>query len=305
MVVISPEGVDTPSGMANLPVTIRSDEPIVINGREYYGHMVVTGEYLVNVVPLELYLHGVIASEMSHSWPLEALKAQAVASRTFACRKLLLSRNDPYDLRDTEMDQKYLLSQAHPALDRAVQGTHGQILMYGGEPIEAFFHSCSGGRTEASGDVFQADLPYLRSIPDPVCREERFEWSCTLRLDEITSALGLQPGVKQVRAGEKTSSGRVKEFELLLENGSETTVAGNRFRLAVGPTRLRSLLILDMAAGSDSGRPAIVFRGRGYGHGVGMSQWGARAMAESGRGYRTILGHYYRGVRIGMVWDIL
>jgi stage II sporulation protein D len=323
--VISPEGVHTPRGPVPLPALIRCTEPLVIGSARYHGTLLVTPEHLINLLPLELYVAGVVAAEVSPDWPLEALKAQAVVSRTFAYRKMLAAREQPYDVRDTVMDQRFLLSDPHPAVERAVRGTRDQLILYRNRPIEAFFHSCSGGRTERSGSVFQADLPYLQSVPDPFCTDERSAWSATFdlaRVDRAVASCLETPGdpaswtegsgtpgegrsvLQEIRMGRRTSSGRVGEFVLLFSGGKQATVPGNRFRLAVGPREMKSLLITRMSHERRDGRVLVTFQGRGYGHGVGMSQWGAYHMAVRGYDYRRIIAHYYRGVRIGYTWDI-
>jgi len=323
--VISPEGVHTPRGLVPLPALIRCTEPLIIGSARYHGTLLVTPEHLVNFIPLDLYVAGVVAAEVSPDWPLEALKAQAVVSRTFAYRKMLAAREQPYDVRDTVMDQRFLLSNPRPAVDQAVRGTQDQVILYQSRPIEAFFHSCSGGRTERSGSVFQADLPYLQSVPDPFCTDERSAWSVTFDLARVERAVASflenpgnqvprsggrdapadgRSGLQEVRMGRRTSSGRVGEFVLLFAGGEQATVPGNRFRLAVGPREMKSLLITRMSHERRDGRVLVTFQGRGYGHGVGMSQWGAYHMAVRGYDYRRIIAHYYRGVRIGYTWDI-
>ncbi|MFW6180671.1 MAG: SpoIID/LytB domain-containing protein [Spirochaetota bacterium] len=323
--VISPEGVQTPRGLVPLPAHIRCTEPLVIGQARYHGNLLITPAHLVNLVPLDLYVAGVVAAEVSPEWPLEALKAQAVVSRTFAYRRMLDSREQPYDVRDTEMDQRFLLAEHHPAVEQAVRATRDQVVLYQDRPIEAFFHSCSGGRTERSGSVFQADLPYLQSVPDPFCADGRSDWSATFDLAQVERAVapylegggnpdggsggggaprGGRSGLREIRMGRRTSSGRTGEFVLLYAGGDLATVAGNRFRLAVGPREMKSLLITRMSHERKDGRVLVTFQGRGYGHGVGMSQWGTYHMALRGYDYRRIIAYYYRGVRIGHTWDI-
>lgn len=320
VLVISRDGVHTPEGLVHLPALIRCREPLFIGSTRYHGTLLVTDDLLVNLIPLDLYVRGVVAAEVSPEWPLEALKAQAVVSRTFAYRKMLASRDRPFDVRDTEMDQRFLLADDHPSVDLAVGGTRDQVILYQGRPIEAFFHSCSGGRTERSGAVFQADLPYLQSVPDPFCDDERSTWSSTFDLEEVERALagylhapgtGNQDLVETnggslvgIRMGKRTPSGRVSEFVLQFSGRGQVSVPGNRFRLAVGPREMKSLLITHMSQEREGGRLTVTFHGRGYGHGVGMSQWGAYHMALRGYDYQRIIAHYFRGVRIGSVWDI-
>jgi stage II sporulation protein D len=295
-----------------LPVTIRSKRPILLENKSYYGHLLIQDGYVINILPIEIYTIGVLNGEVPASWPLEALKAQAVLSRTYAYNRILHHRDEPFDAGTTAMYQKYEYGLGSAAIEEAVMGTKGEVLLYGNEPIEVFFHSCSGGRTESARDVFHEDLPYLRSMPDPFCaHDERFAWSYrvdassigrTLKNLEVVEDSGF--AVRDIRIAGRTGSGRAKEFLIILEGGGQVTVDGNRLRLALDPTSFKSLLITEILREKTPEGISFVFQGRGYGHGVGMSQWGAKEMAEQGFSYRKILTHYYPGTRIGRVWDI-
>jgi stage II sporulation protein D len=290
------------------PVRIRSNGTISVNGKEFYGDLLIEDGLLINSLPLEEYLKGVLSQEVSESWPMEALKAQAVVSRTYAVRRMVKKKDDPYDVEDTQMHQKFEYTNQNENINRAVEVTRGEILLYRGEPIEAFFHSCSGGITESAGSVFQQDLPYLRSIPDPYCRNiEQFSWTYEADAKSIKSALkGIleeeytDPALdlRDVRIHRKTGSGRTAEFELYFEGGKPAVIQGNRFRLALDPKGLKSLLIrrIEKRRGEDGF--IFIFSGTGYGHGVGMSQWGAKIMAEHGFRYENILAFYYRGTKL-------
>jgi stage II sporulation protein D len=219
------------------------------------------------------------------------------------------NKDKEYDIENTEMHQVFEYREDNNNINRAVAETRGIIILYNREPVEAFFHACSGGITENSGDVFLRDLPYLRSIPDPYCRDiDRFSWTFeesaeqvrqSLKdiLDEKFSDLPLQ----DVKIKKRTGSGRVSEFVLRFERGETAIVKGNKFRLALDPKQLKSLLIKRIQKKNVDGNLVFVFSGKGYGHGVGMSQWGAKVMAENGFRYRDILSYYYRGTRLGNV----
>ncbi len=191
----------------------------------------------------------------------------------------------------------------NPPLEEAVEETEGIILSSDGTPIEAFFHASSGGVTESSRNVFQKDLPYLRSARDPYTEKAgESRWECDIDAASIAtrfSAPDARKGeLKDVRVRSRTESGRVGEFALLFDRGGERVVKGNDFRLAVGPKTFKSLLLDSIERRYVSGKAVFSFSGRGYGHGVGMSQLGAKTMAEMGFGYREILGFYYRGARV-------
>jgi len=295
-----------------LPATIYSSRPLRIGEKSYYGHLLIQDGYVINIIPVDVYTVGVLHGEVPASWPMEVLKAQAVVSRTYAYGRIMHQSDELFHAGSTEMYQKYEYGEGSAAIEQAVMSTSNEILLYQDQPIEVFFHACSGGRTENSRDVFQKDLPYLRSIPDPYCaRDERFAWTFTADSVLIGQALidmgavkGQSVSAREIRIRSRTGSGRVREFLVSLEGGEEVLVQGNQLRLALDPKSFKSLLITEIDRERTGGETRFVFHGRGYGHGVGMSQWGAKAMADQGFSYRHILAHYYPGTRIGMVWDI-
>ncbi len=293
-------------------VSLVSANAISVNGKLHYGHLVIQYNLLIAIVPLDEYLKGVLSAEVPKTWPIEALKAQAVVSRTFVYRRIRQNKNLPYDVEDTAMDQKFDYGKSSPGIDRAVLQTRGRVILYQGEPIEAFFHSCSGGRTERSGDIFQEDLPYLRSVSDPYCADSRkFFWSFSKTGNEIKHALReyIDPGLlgrdlRAVKIYKRTGSGRAREFLLVFDGNESVVVDGNRFRIALDPTQFKSLLVDSIRVERQGTDVKFTFQGRGYGHGVGMSQWGAYEMAMRGFSYPSIIAHYYRGTKIGFIWDI-
>ena len=295
-----------------LPATIESPKPLRMEDTPIYGHLLIQDGYLISMLPIEIYTMGVLNGEVPSSWPEEVLKAQAVVSRTYAYLRVLQHQDELFHAGSTEMFQKFDYTDANEAIERAVQGTRDEVLLYQNQPIEAFFHACSGGRTENCRDVFQKDLPYLRSISDPYCaKNERFFWSYTADATTIAETLQVSGligtdsvSIRDIRIHERTGSGRVDTFSIQLEKGERVIVQGNKMRLALDAKSFKSLLITNIEKRTDSGTMEFTFDGRGYGHGVGMSQWGAKEMADQGFTYRQILNHYYRGTRIGTTWDI-
>ena len=262
---------------------------------------------VVNVVSLEDYIDGVVPTEMSSSWPTEALKAQAIAARSYALYEIKAARGDPersnYDLDDTIFYQAYLgTTNVNPASHRAVVATSGQVMTYQGAAIKAYFHSDSGGHTESADELFTEAHEYCLG------KQEQFNpnvivddlWKKSFQFSELTLRLAhariIPEGVSV--AGMKISSldrsGRVQKFEIVTRKGP-IFVEGQSFRLAVG---LRSLLILSLTQNNDT----LQFSGRGYGHGVGMNQSGARFLAqERAETAENILHFYYTGVEINSV----
>ena len=295
-----------------LPATIESPNPLRVNETAVYGHLIIQDTYLISLLPIEIYVMGVLNGEVPSSWPSEVLKAQAVVSRTYAYGRIQHYQDKLFHAGRSELFQKYDYMQTNEAIERAVQDTVDEILLYQNQPIEAFFHACSGGRTENSRDVFQKDYPYLRSIPDPYCaKNERFIWSYTSYADDIAEALYAYgsvadpiEGIRDIRIHDRTGSGRAASFAIQLENGERLIVPGNSMRLAIDARSFKSLLITHIAKRRSNRTVEFTFEGRGYGHGVGMSQWGAKEMADQGFTYNHILSYYYRGTRIGTKWDI-
>ena len=264
-------------------------------------------------MPLEEYLIGVVGAEMPASFPLEALKAQAVAARTYAVRHMTAfggSGCSGADIctdsgccqsyRSQEQLKKKFGGDARQYMDKlrqAVYETEGEYAAYKGEPIEALYHSSAGGRTEDAQNVFSAALPYLVGVDSP--GEEtagKYAAEVTMSLGEFTNRVNKKwPAAKlkknrlgeQVKVVSRYDSGRVKELKL-----NKVTVSGRE---------LRKLFDLNSANFTLSIGERVTIRTKGYGHGVGMSQYGARAMALEGAGYEEILKHYYTGIEIEKV----
>jgi stage II sporulation protein D len=244
---------------------------------------------LVNVLPLEDYVVAVLGGEMPPSFPLEALRAQAVAARTYALNKKLEMLDEPFHLGSSVLAQVYGgLARENPRTRDATDSTRGQVLTFDLEPIEAYFHSSCGGQTETGLAALQRDLPYLQSVPCPCGKYPSTQWSTTLSAQELEDVLGHEVR-GEVRVLARTSTGRVRRLSV----GSHT-LDGVEFRQRFGYERVRSLLF-EVSA---DGKGGVLLTGRGFGHGAGLCQWGAKLMADSGEGYRDILLHYYPGTEL-------
>jgi stage II sporulation protein D len=300
--------------------------------RRYRGRLqvAVNGSALqaINYVDLESYLPSVVGSEMPASWPQAALRAQAVAARTYALRQRSASK--PFDVRATVASQVYKGVEAEtPATREAVASTRGEVLMYGGSLVNAVFHSSSGGSTENSGDLWIQQLPYLVSVPDVDQDSPVSRWQQRLEPLALTKAFVEIGGANRIEVLSTTSSGRVRQARVIGPGGTLVlTGAELRSRLGLRSTLVRFELVGPDVASSQlpssgppilpplSGSPAplpdapaplpiqapiqapqatLLAVGRGFGHGVGMSQWGAYALAQRGEGYPEILRYYFRG----------
>jgi stage II sporulation protein D len=364
-------------------------------GKEYRGHLELFpgragGVVVLNVLALEDYLLGVVPAEMPASWPAEALRAQAVAARTYALSRMMAQRGATYDVLATESDQVYnSVSGEDPRTSQAVSDTSGQILTYGGVPIVAYFSSDAGGYTRAGGE------PYLRPVPCPADQSPHNGWQFELsasELSELAAAAGAGPGaVTGVTAQYDGLSGHLQSIALNTSGGS-CVLQGAEFRRYVGRGVMKSTRVelaplgtanvtvtaaetlesttpphastatsFDTAVLQDYQRPwvassrdlsglklrtlyasdgwdlrkctgsihvftdllhnpvaftppesaaqkteiagdgpleGLLVTGNGYGHGRGLSQWGARQMAEDGAAYREILLHFYSSVEL-------
>ncbi len=304
----------------------------------------------INYIGIENYLPSVVGSEMPAQWPLAALRAQAVAARTYA-----MAQRRPgqlFDLQATVESQMYKGVGAETTSTRqAVAQTNGQVLLYRGRLIDAVFHSCSGGSTENSGEIWNRQLPYLTSVPDFDQVSPMRNWSKSFEPRELRRAFVEIDGVSAIEPLVTSTSGRIRQARVI-GPGGQLVLSGAELRRRLG---LRSTLVrfqllapakpqamaLAVSPASDAAEPATAgaataprpspglrFRlppppplppvaglsgsvqpasapillaiGHGFGHGVGMSQWGAYGMALRGKSHAEILRHYYQGAQLAL-----
>lgn len=273
-----------------------------INGKNYRGvlELVPQGNSIlvINELPLEHYLIGVINSEISSTWPMEVIKVQAVIARTYAVAKRQERHNALFHLESTVMDQAYDGSDLEDS--RAAKGVHdteGQVLTYKGDVIQAFYHANSGGKTEASQNVWGMSLPYLQGVDDRYgLNAASSRWEQTLQLSRIASSLsaaGYNTGrILDIKAGSHNNRDRLSSV-ILRTNRGNISIPATKFRMAVGSTIIKSTNFTVNTNGNTA-----YFKGRGYGHGVGLCQWGSRQRALDGFKYTEILSYYYPGTRL-------
>ena len=275
---------------------------IMIDNRRFRGDFTISADSkslsVINNIPVEQYLYGVVPKEMPYSWAKEALKAQAVAARTYVLYIKGKSGDKPYDVESTTASQVYGgFDSEKKESNLAVDKTRGQVITCNERLIVAYFHSNSGGHTEDSKNVWTADIPYLKGVQDRFSKNiPKNEWEYFLSYDLAKDRLnryGLNIGkIKKIIPVGKSQSDRILKVIVVSDKGT-SALTSNDFRIKVGATNLKSALfqIKPDAHG-------ILFKGKGYGHGVGMSQWGACRMAQEGFGYQDILKHYYQGIKI-------
>jgi len=319
------------------PVTVRAERPedfVVVNGKRYRGEALVlfgsTGVTIVNRLPLESYLPSVVALELGFRNPSDrqAVMAQAVAARTYALRYRGRREALGFDVFPTDADQVYGGVEAEkPEVTDAATRTVGRILTWHGEPIQALFHSTCGWSTEAAGQVFQngEPAPYLRAVSDRSGRGQdgyycaispRFRWreewdGATLNAilaRTLPAVLGGRASnlgrVTDVRISRTTPSGRAAEL-VIETTGGAFTVPQGRIREVLRPAADRQLNStgIQLHVEKQGGELVrVVAAGAGYGHGVGMCQFGAVGRARAGWDYRRILATYYHGTTLERVY---
>lgn len=335
-----------------------------VNKRHYRGDISIlrtknkAGLTVVNTLPIEQYLYGIIAKEISPDWAIEAVKAQAVAARTYALYSLNKHREDGFDVCATSDCQVYGGKDSEAARSiQAVEETRGLTMLYQGKPINALFHSSSGGYTENSENVWGGYLPYIRGVSDFDQSSPHFKWSKEMtpaEFEQILIKAGYRFGRLQaielsrlakapLAASDRGISGRIKTLTVIGSEGS-VQLSGQKFRTIFGlnstlfdidtivpmpkaievditdsggdhykkkvevnlpPAKEQGLLSDKREIRRITGRAQemLVFSGFGWGHGLGLSQWGAKAMAEKAPPgepayFQTILKHYYQGIEI-------
>lgn len=280
-----------------------------LDGRRYRGALELRhksgGLTAVNIVPVDDYLRSVVPEEMPVDWPAEAIKAQSVAARSFAFASRGRHAGEGYDLCTTTHCQLYTGTAAEKsASNAAIKATRGEVLTYGGKPIEALFHTDSGGMTENSEDVWGSHVPYLRAAKDTPAKT--MPWTKTISRADLerklaakghdigkVRSIALSPLAIGRAAKDRTASGRVKTMTVKGTKGT-ATLSGTTWRSLLG---LKSTLF-DAKLTKD----AVTFTGYGSGHGLGISQWGAERMAAKGASYAEILYHYYTGTKLQQLY---
>ena len=378
-----------------LPVTISGKAPLSFNGRRYRGTFRIissgSGITLVNVLDLEEYLRGVLKMEINPAWPMEAVKAQAIVSRTYALRSMRQNNGkNGFDLRDSVLSQVYRgINAEDKRADQAISATRGIVVFHGGNLAFTPFHSDSGGATADVTAVWGGSMPYLRGVNEPYPPSSpTAQWEVHLSAAQVEDALrqaGADVGpLRDLRIGETDAFGRANTLVAVGARGTQT-VKSHAFRMAAGSTVIKSTSftitsrggaptpsmplplpsrtpppaagggkdvptsntpmsaaeerqltalteqgvfnaeeLMDMLLNPEKrkgyliralrtrrpetpSQPSVpsspsggfVFRGKGWGHGVGLSQWGAKTLAEKGWDHKKIIQFYFPGVTLG------
>jgi stage II sporulation protein D len=281
------------------PVVLEGPGPLGVDGRRFRGGLSIgqteRGLAVVNEVGLEDYVAGCVAREIPSSWQPETLRTQAVIARTFALHAMQHREDQPWDVVASTDEQVYGgLDAETTASVEAARDTLGEYLAFDGRPLLAAFHAAAGGRTAAASEIWSQPLPYLQSQPVEGEEDSPYTyWRAEISRDELAAALaviGEQVGeIEDMKVVERTESGRAARLSV---RGRDATVdvRASALRDALGSARIRSTLF-DVRPLADG----FAFVGSGQGHGVGLSQWGARAMVARGARHSEVLARFYPG----------
>ncbi len=260
----------------------------------------------VKKIGIEEYVAGVVAGEMQKGWPRNAYAAQAIKARTFTMKRLEENGNNRISSQHEEA-QAYKPENITAEIKEAVKMTRGEVATYQGDYIKAWFHSSAGGETTTAkvGLAYKKDEPpYIKSIksPDDEAPADIRNWQIKLTGNDILKVLEeageRTEGIKDVKILKKDKTGRIVDIKIFHNQGSKQ-MKGAEFRTAVGSDKLKSTKVDRITKQGD----AFLFTGSGYGHGVGMSQWGAYKLAKDGKSPQEIINHYFKGIKIVKKWD--
>jgi stage II sporulation protein D len=288
----------------SLPIRIEhSNGVIFVNSNPYRGYLVLekSGKKMnvINVLGIEGYIKGVLAKEVNYDWHAEALKAQAVISRTYAISNLNRHSAQGFDLCSTTHCQVFGgLGAETKKTNQAVSETNGEVLTYQGKTAQTVFHAACGGHTEDPKYIWgwKESPPYLKGVKCRYCGNSRYaKWSQVLDENFVRNKLKIGK-IKNIKIKGKTSFGAAKQLDITHSNG-KCVLNAYEFRLHVDAWRIKSHFFNSIKIKNDK----IYFNGKGWGHKAGLCQCGAKGMAEEGKTYSTILSHFYPGTKIETV----
>lgn len=295
--------------VSSLRISARKKAAIFVNRRPYRGDIVLVRSAegtlsAVNVLDVESYLKGVLVREISHKWPIDAIKAQAVAARTYALYQKEICGNRPYDLVADTSSQVYGgFASENNKTNRAVNFTFGEVLLYQGKVFPAYFHATCGGSTENAAELWKVKIEPLAGgrLCSFCTASPHYYWSATFDFKAIRKKLGLfytlQGELRNILVEERNASGRVRSLRIKDDKGDSVVISTKDFRQVMGPDVVRSTNFIIAVEGRK-----VVFSGKGWGHGAGLCQWGAFGMSRKGYSYKEILTFYYPGSRIAKIY---
>jgi stage II sporulation protein D len=281
-----------------------------LNKRPLRGRLIIKKDnnskfLLINYLDLESYVRGVLFNEVSHRWPMEALKAQAIVTRTYALYHMLMNKDKEYDLTCDMYAQVYGgINSERYRTNKAVNLTRGLILTYRGDIFPTYFHATCGGMTEDAHELWNIDILPLKGVICPFCKKSpHFRWQRSFKVSEILEKLNTfgykLERLDSIQIIERDKSDRIRRLKLIVigdkenDKSDQITISGKDFRQLVGPNQIRST---NFDVEFKNGR--VNFSGFGWGHGVGLCQWGAYFMSRKKYKCEAILQFYYPGSKI-------
>ena len=288
---------------ANIIIKVGNNSEITIDDRKFRGNIELLRQpnlrlLVINLIELEDYVQGILYHEVSHYWPVEALKAQGIACRSYALYQKEQMVGKDYDLTSDTASQVYggKTSERY-RINKAVEETKGQILKYKGKILPAFFHATCGGHTEDGATLWNVNIEPLKGVVCNYCQgSPHYNWHYVISLGELKEKLGeggyKVSDIKNITILDRNASGRIGNIKITCPS-KDLKIAAKDFRNIVGPNFIRSTNF-DVAIFAED----VVFEGLGWGHGVGLCQWGAYFMAKQGFSYQDILKAYYPGSEI-------
>lgn len=257
---------------------------------------------------MEEYIAGVVAGEMKSDWPVAALAAQAIIARTFTVQAIEEKGGVPERGTQASTDikefQAYSAAAINDNVRKAVEMTRGMIITYQGKPAQTWFHASAGGMTATAKeglDYQQDEPPYIQSVqsPDELAPADVKNWTAAFSKQQVMDVLARKGQtvnrIDSIEIGSKGPSGRAATLVI----NKNINISGPQMRLGLGSTELKSMLIDNIEVTGDR----VTFSGRGYGHGVGLSQWGANKLATTGKTPEEIIAHYFKGVTVEKRWN--
>ena len=302
-----PAGILLGNARSNTPKLLfkpTNPEAITINERTFRGAIqFIRKDNLhlaaINFIDLEDYIQGILYHEVSHYWPDEALKAQSVVSRTYAVYQRQASYARDFDVTSDIYSQVYggKTSERYRT-SAAVDATRGEVLTYKGKSFPSYYHATCAGHTEDAALLWNIDITPLKGVPCGFCKNSpHFNWHAVLTGTLVKAALtkagyALSGDIRDIKMLGSDVSGRITKLRIL-SGAKETVIEAKDLRNILGPNLIRSTNFIVHVISRD-----VVFEGFGWGHGVGLCQWGAYFMAKEGRSYKQILEYYYPGSRV-------
>lgn len=295
-----PQKMPEPGDQGAPQQNVQGAEPVI----SVYMHE--TGEK--KSMKMEDYIAGVVAGEMKSDWPVGALAAQAIIARTFTVQAMEEKGGVPERGTQASTDikefQAYSAADVNENVKKAVEMTRGMIITYQGKPAQTWFHASAGGITATAKeglDYQKEEPPYIQSVqsPDDLAPADVKNWQTAFSKKQVMDVLAGKGqtvnNIDSIEIGQKGPSGRAT---MLVVNKS-IQISGPEMRIGLGSTELKSMLLDKIEVAGDK----VIFTGKGYGHGVGMSQWGANKLAATGKTPEEIIGHYFKGTTLEKRWN--